>query len=81
MDKMTIDHTVINHSQLNIPGQMGHIAFALKALRQDPRLPPINVLSPGQLYKRIDKFTIKERPSRSTFERFRRQYGAIFGIR
>jgi hypothetical protein len=69
-----------------IAGQMRLIQVAIEGLRKDPKVPPINMLSPGQLYKRTDKFleaqgfTIKERPSRSTFERFRKQYGATFGI-
>jgi hypothetical protein len=69
-----------------VAGQMRLIQVAIDGLRKDPKVPPLNVLSPGQLYKRVDKyleaqgFTIKERPSRSTFERFRRQFGAAIGV-
>ena len=84
---MTIEQTHIHSATPAINGQMGHIVFALEALRQDTKVPPISQLKPGQLHKRIDNylrdkgFDLGERPSRSTFDRFRRQFGATFGIR
>jgi hypothetical protein len=82
---MTIE-THISSATPVIAGQMGHIVFALEALRQDAKVPPISQLKPGQLHKRIDNylrdgFDLVECPSRSTFDRFRRQFGATFGIR
>ena len=70
-----------------IIGQMGHIVYALQGLRQDAKAPPLSQLKPGQLQKRIDKYLLsqgfdsRELPSRSTFDRFRKQFGARFGIR
>jgi hypothetical protein len=84
---MTIEQTHISRATPVITGQMGHIVYALEALRQDSKVPPISQLKPGQLHKRIDNylrdkgFDLAERPSRSTFDRFRRQFGATFGIR
>jgi hypothetical protein len=84
---MTIDQIQISSAAPAITGQMGHIVYALEALRQDAKMPPLNRLKPGQLYKRVDNylrdkgFDLVERPSRSTFDRFRRQFGPIFGIR
>jgi hypothetical protein len=84
---MTIEHTHISSATPAISGQMGHIVFALEALRLDTKVPPLNQLKPGQLHKRIDDylrgqgFDRRERPSRSTLDRFRRQFGAMFGIR
>jgi hypothetical protein len=84
---MTIEQTHISSATPAINGQMGHLVFALEALRQDTKVPPLNRLKPGQLHKRIDKYLLdrgfdrRELPSRSTFDRFRRQFGATFGIR
>jgi hypothetical protein len=84
---MTVEQIQISGASRAITGQMGHIVYALEALRQDSKVPPLNRLKPGQLYKRIDNylrdkgFDLVERPSRSTFDRFRRQFGAAFGIR
>ena len=84
---MTIEPTNISSAVQAIGGQMGHIVFALEALRQDAKVPPLNRLKPGQLHKRIDDylrtqgFNQREIPSRSTFDRFRRQFGAIYGVR
>jgi len=84
---MTIDQIQITSAIPIISGQTAHIVFALEALRQDPKVPPLNQLKPGQLHKRIDDylrgrgFDLGERPSRSTFDRFRRQFGPAFGIR
>jgi hypothetical protein len=83
---MTIEQIEISGAAPAITGQMAHIVYALEALRQDTKVPPINRLKPGQLHKRIDNylrdkgFDLGERPSRSTFDRFRRQFGAMFGI-
>jgi hypothetical protein len=84
---MTIEPINIHSGAQAITGQMGHIVFALEALRQDAKVPPLNRLKPGQLHKRIDDylraqgFNQRELPSRSTFDRFRRQFGATFGVR
>jgi len=84
---MTIEQTHISSATPVIGGQMAHIVFALQALRQDTKVPPLNQLKPGQLHKRIDNylrdkgFDLGERPSRSTLDRFRRQFGPTFGIR
>jgi hypothetical protein len=84
---MTIEQTNIRSATPAITGQMGHLVYALEALRQDTKVPPLNRLKPGQLQKRIDKYLLdqgfdrRELPSRSTFDRFRRQFGAMFGIR
>jgi hypothetical protein len=70
-----------------ITGQLATILFAIQALRQDSKVPPLSQLKPGQLHKRIDDylrgqgFNQRELPSRSTFDRFRRQFGPAFGIR
>jgi len=83
---MTIDQVQINNATPVISGQMSHIVYALEALRQDPKVPPPHQLKPGQLHKRIDNYLREkgfdnlERPSRSTFDRFRRQFGTAFGI-
>lgn len=87
MDSMKIRSTVISHSRPDIPGQMSLIALALDALRRDISVPPLDQLKPGHLHKRIEDhlrgqgFDRSERPSRSTFDRFRKQFGAKFGIR
>jgi hypothetical protein len=84
---MTIDQIQISNAVPAISGQMGHILYALEALRQDSKVPPLDRLKPGQLHKRIDDylrsqgFNQRELPSRSTFDRFRRQFGMAFGIR
>ena len=84
---MTIEPINIQNGAQVITGQMGHIVYALEALRQDAKVPPLNRLKPGQLHKRIDNYLREkgfdnlERPSRSTFDRFRRQFGLAFGIR
>jgi len=83
---MTIEQIQISSATRAITGQMGTILYALEALRQDPKVPPLNQLKPGQLHKRIDNYLREkgfdnlERPSRSTFDRFRRQFGTAFGI-
>jgi len=84
---MTIEQTHISGATPVITGQMGHIVFALEALRQDAKVPPLIRLKPGQLHRRIadclrdQGFERRELPSRSTFDRFRRQFGPAFGIR
>jgi hypothetical protein len=81
-----VDQTGITDTVPAIAGQMGHIMYALLALRQDTKVPPLGALKPGQLFKRIEDhlrrqgFHPRELPSRSTFDRFRRQYGALFGL-
>jgi hypothetical protein len=66
---------------------MGYLVYALEALRQGTKVPPLNRLKPGQLQKRIDKYLLdqgfdkRELPSRGTFDRFSRQFGAMYGIR
>ena len=83
---MTIEQIQIDGAIPVINGQMGHIVYALEALRQDPKVPPLNRLKPGQLHRRIadclrDRgYERRELPSRSTFDRFRRQFGSAFGI-
>ena len=83
---MSIEQIQINGAIPAITGQMGHIVFALETLRQDAKVPPLNRLKPGQLHRRIahclrDRgYERRELPSRSTFDRFRRQFGATFGI-
>jgi hypothetical protein len=86
---MSIEPEPTNFSSTTpaITGQMAHIVFALRALSQDIKVPPLGQLKPGQLHKRVDNylrahgFDNLERPSRSTFDRFRRQFGPAFGIR
>ena len=84
---MTIDQIQIDNTMPIISGQMAHILYALEGLRQDAKAPPLSQLKPGQLQKRIDKYLLaqgfdnRELPSRSTFDRFRRQFGPTFGIR
>jgi hypothetical protein len=84
---MTIEQTQISSAAPAISGQLATILFAIQALRQDPKVPPLNRLKPGQLHKRIDDylrgkgFNQRELPSRSTLDRFRRQFGTAFGIR
>jgi hypothetical protein len=84
---MTIEPINIISALPAISGQMAHIVYALEGLRQDAKAPPLNQLKPGQLQKRIDKYLLaqgfdsRELPSRSTFDRFRRQFGPIFDIR
>jgi hypothetical protein len=84
---MTIEQIQITSAAPAITGQLATILFAIEALRQDPKVPPLNRLKPGQLHKRIDDylrgqgFNQRELPSRSTFDRFRRQFGTAFGIR
>jgi hypothetical protein len=86
---MTIEPTNIGSAAPApaISGQMAHIVYALEGLRQDAKAPPLSQLKPGQLQKRIDKYLLgqgfdrRELPSRSTFDRFRRQFGLTFGIR
>jgi len=64
---------------------MAHIVYALEALRQNTKV--LGRLKPGQLHRRIVDclrelgFERREIPSRSTFDRFRRQFGPAFGIR
>jgi len=45
---MTIDHIQISNAIPVISGQMGHIVYALEALRQDAKAPPLNRLKAGQ---------------------------------
>jgi hypothetical protein len=84
---MTIEPTNISGAASAISGQMAHIVYALEGLRQHDKAPPLSQLKPGQLQKRIDKYLLaqgfdnRELPSRSTFDRFRRQFGTAFGIR
>jgi len=83
---MTAEKIQITGATPAITGQLATILFAIQALRQDPKVPPLNRLKPGQLHKRIDDylrgrgFNQRELPSRSTFDRFRRQFGTAFGI-
>jgi len=87
MDTMTIEPINIQNGAQAITGQMGHIVFALEALHQDAKVPPLIQLKPKQLHRRIadclryQGFERRELPSRSTFDRFRRQFGTAFGIR
>jgi len=87
VNTMTIKPTNISSTAPAISGQMGHIVYALEGLRQNDKTPPLSQLKPGQLQKRIDKYLLaqgfdnRELPSRSTFDRFRRQFGLAFGIR
>ena len=84
---MTIEQTHISGATPAITGQMAHIVYALESLRQNTKVPPLNRLKPGQLHRRIADclrelgFERRELPSRSTFDRFRRQFGMAFGIR
>jgi hypothetical protein len=84
---MTIEQTQISNATPVITGQLATILFAIQALRQDSKVPPLNQLKAGQLYRRIADclrgrgFENREIPSRSTFDRFRRQFGPAFGIR
>jgi hypothetical protein len=84
---MTIEQTNISGATPAITGQLATILFAIQALRQDSKVPPLNQLKAGQLYRRLADclrgrgFENREIPSRSTFDRFRRQFGAAFGIR
>jgi hypothetical protein len=84
---MTIEPTNVSSAVPAISGQMAHIVYALEGLRQNDKAPPLSQLKPGQLQKRIDKYLLaqgfdnRELPSRSTFDRFRRQFGPAFGIR
>ena len=81
---MTIEQTNISGATPVITGQMAAIVYALESLRQNTKVPP---LKPGQMYRRIADclrelgFERREIPSRSTFDRFRRQFGPAFGIR
>ena len=82
-----IEPTNISTAVPAINGQMAQFVYALEALRQDSKVPPLNQLKPGQLYRRLADclrsrgFDNRELPSRSTFDRFRRQFGHAFGIR
>jgi hypothetical protein len=84
---MTIEQTQISGATLAVTGQLATILFAIQALQQDPKTPPLAQLKAGQLYRRVADclrgrgFENREIPSRSTFDRFRRQFGAAFGIR
>ena len=85
---MTIEQQIqINGAAPAVTGQLATILFAIQALRQDPKAPPLNQLKAGQLYRRIADclrsrgFENREIPSRSTFDRFRRAFGPAFGIR
>lgn len=84
---MTIKLTNISCAAPVISGQMAHIVYALEVLRQDEKAPLLSQLKPGQLQKRIDKYLLaqgfdnRELPSRSTFDRFKRQFGLTFAIR
>jgi hypothetical protein len=84
---MSIEPTNISSPVPTITGQMGLVVHALAALRQDPKAPPLDRLKPGQLHRRVEDllrqegFHSREIPSRSTFDRFRRQFGPAFGIR
>jgi len=80
-------HSIITLSVYPIASRLfGDLSLG-EALRQNTKVPPLNRLKPGQLHKRIDNylrdkgFDLGERPSPSTFDRFRRQFGATFGIR
>jgi hypothetical protein len=83
----TVERTDISTAVPAINGQMAQFVFALEALRQDSKAPPFSLLKPGQLFRRIADYLRsqgverRELPSRSTFDRFRRQFGHIYGIR
>jgi hypothetical protein len=72
---MTIEPINIQSAAQAITGQMAHIVYALRGLRQDDKAPPLSQLKPGQLQKRIDKYLLdrgfdrRELPSRSTFQK------------
>jgi hypothetical protein len=83
---MTIEPTNISSAAPVITGQLAHIAFALRALSENTKI-PLGQLKPGQLLRRVEDFLRREGfhsreiPSRSTYDRFRRQFGPTFGIR
>jgi hypothetical protein len=82
-----IEPTNISSAVPAINGQMAQFVYALAAMAQDSKVPPFGLLKPGQLFRRIADYLRsqgverRELPSRSTFDRFRRQFGHIYGIR
>jgi hypothetical protein len=84
---MTAEQIQIADATPAITGQLATILFAIQALRRDPKVPPLDKLKAGQLYRRVADclrgrgFENREIPSRSTFDRFRRAFGPAFGIR
>jgi len=66
----------------SITGQLATILFAIEALRQVPKVPPLNRLKPGQLYKRIDDYLrgqgFNQRELTVAFHH--RRYGTNLGV-